>query len=180
MAETNAGRSIHGAPEHARRQAKNPVLTIEGLVARACRLTPAQIDVLPHFRFLDLQVNREETFLPETDWSGVTLEDLLSLAEPLDDARWARVSAGPYAFVIPRDQFATTLFCDRLGADPIPVEKGGPWRLVNPDARYNMSVKWVDRLTLSAEEPDNSAERIAQARQRARDAKAAHKVQGTA
>jgi len=167
----NAGRSIHGAPEHARKQAANPILTIDGSVARACRLTPGQISALPHHRFLDLAVDREATFLPETDWSGVTLDDLLALAEPLENAMWARVSAGPYAFVVPQSQFASTLLCDRIGDALIPVEKGGPWRLVNPDARYNMSVKWVDRLTLTEEEPDNSAERIAVARQRARDAK---------
>lgn len=171
MAEMNAGRSIHGAPEHARRHAANPLLAIEGLVACECRLTPEQIAALPHRRFLDLEVNRAATFLPETDWSGVTLEDLLSEAEPLEDAKWVRVSAGPYAFVVPREQFASTLLCDQLSDAPVPLEKGGPWRLVNPVASYNMSVKWVDRLTLTAEEPDNSAERIAIARQRARDAK---------
>jgi DMSO/TMAO reductase YedYZ molybdopterin-dependent catalytic subunit len=176
MAETNAGRSIHGAPEHARKQAANPVLTIEGLVARTCQLKPDQIAALPHRRFLDLEISRDETFLPETDWSGVMLDDLLSLAEPLENANWVRVSAGPYAYVVPREQFAATLLCDRLGADSIPLEKGGPWRLVNPNAGYNMSVKWVDRLTLSEDEPDNSALRIAEARQRARDAKQARSV----
>jgi DMSO/TMAO reductase YedYZ molybdopterin-dependent catalytic subunit len=172
MAEKNAGRSIHGAPEHARKQAANPMLAIEGLVSNVCQLTPIDIAMLPHRRFLDLEINRGATFLPETDWSGVMLDDLLSVAEPLENANWVRVSAGPYAYVVPREQFGETLLCDRLGDEAIPLEKGGPWRLVNPNAAYNMSVKWVDRLTLTDEEPDNSALRIAEARQRARDAKA--------
>jgi DMSO/TMAO reductase YedYZ molybdopterin-dependent catalytic subunit len=169
----NAGRSIHGAPLHARRQAADPVLIIEGVVARACQLTADEIAAMPHRRFLDLDVDRETTFLPETDWSGVTLDELVVPAAPLAEANWARVSAGPYAFVVPRAQFAGTLLCDRIDGAPIPVERGGPWRLVNSAARYNMSVKWVDRIELTVEEPDNSAERIAEARQRAREAKAA-------
>lgn len=167
----NAGRSIHGAPKHARDQAARPVLTIDGLVAQVRHLSLEEFAVMPHRRFLDLEIDRETTFLPETDWVGVTLDKVLAITEPLPAANWARISAGPYAFVVPRSQFASTLLCDRIGDERIPVEKGGPWRLVNPDARYNMSVKWVDRLTLTEEEPDNSAERIAQARQRARDAK---------
>jgi DMSO/TMAO reductase YedYZ molybdopterin-dependent catalytic subunit len=169
----NAGRSIHGAPKHARDQAAHPILVVGGLVTHTLRLSADEIAAMPHRRFLDLDVDRETTFLPETDWSGVTLDELVEPAAPLAEANWARVSAGPYGFVVPRAQFAGTLLCDRIDGAPIPVEQGGPWRLVNPAARYNMSVKWVDRIELTAEEPDNSAERIAVARQRARDAKAA-------
>jgi DMSO/TMAO reductase YedYZ molybdopterin-dependent catalytic subunit len=169
----NAGRSIHGAPKHARDQAAHPILIIDGLVTRDLQLSAEEIAAMPHRRFLDLDVDRDLTFLPETDWTGVTLDQLLAVAGPLANVNWARVSAGPYAYVVPQAQFAATLLCDRIGGAPIPVDRGGPWRLVNPAARYNMSVKWVDHIELTEEEPDNSAERIAQARQRARDAKAA-------
>jgi DMSO/TMAO reductase YedYZ molybdopterin-dependent catalytic subunit len=168
----NAGRSVHGAPKHARDLADHPVLNIDGLVARPRALTPDDLDPLPRRRFLDLRVDHELTFLPETDWSGVLLRDLLELAGPLVDARWVRISAGPYATIAALAELGEALLCDRIEGGPIPVEKGGPWRLVLPDARYNMSVKWVDTLTVTAEEPDNSAVRIAAARQRARDAHA--------
>jgi DMSO/TMAO reductase YedYZ molybdopterin-dependent catalytic subunit len=64
------------------------------------------------------------------------------------------------------------LLCDHLAGEPLAVENGGPWRLVVPGTRYFSSVKWVDRLDVTAEEPDNSAERIARARAKARGAKA--------
>ncbi len=172
----NAGRSVHGAPKHARDLALDPILRVEGLVAQPRELTPLDFEALPHRRFLDIPIDREATFLPETDWSGVPLHDLIALAGALPEARWVRISAGPYATVAELDGLEGALLCDRLDGGPIPVEKGGPWRLVQPNARYNLSVKWVDTLTLSAEEPDHSAVRIAEARQRARDAHASRQM----
>jgi DMSO/TMAO reductase YedYZ molybdopterin-dependent catalytic subunit len=101
------------------------------------------------------------------------LSEIIALVNPGDDARWIRISAGPYATVVRMEDASRVILCDRIGNAPIPVENGGPWRLLRLDAIYNTSVKWVDTLTLSAEEPDNSGERIARARQHARDAKAA-------
>lgn len=166
-----AGRSIHGVPRQARRQAEQPVLSIDGDVEQPCALTPADLADLPRHRFLDAYRNPDNPNLPASDWSGIPLSVVIELADPAMGAAWVRISAGPYATVVALAEAERVLLCDQIDGLPIPAEQGGPWRLVKPDDRYFTSVKWVDRITLSIDEPDNSAERIARARQRARDAR---------
>lgn len=167
-----AGRSIHGVPRQARRQAEQPVLEIDGDVRRPCALTPEALAGLPRHRFLDAYRNPDNPNLPASDWSGIPLSAVVELAAPAPDAAWVRISAGPYATVVALADADSVLLCDGIDGAPIPAEQGGPWRLVKPDDRYFTSVKWVDRITISIDKPDNSAERIARARQRARDARA--------
>ena len=166
-----AGRSIHGVPRQARRQAEQPILAIDGDVQQPCALTPVDLAGLPRHRFLDAYRNPDNPNLPASDWSGMPLNTVVDFASPAPGAAWVRISAGPYATVVALAEAGSVLLCDALNGEPIPAEQGGPWRLVKPDDRYFTSVKWVDRITLSIDEPDNSAERIARARQRARDAR---------
>jgi DMSO/TMAO reductase YedYZ molybdopterin-dependent catalytic subunit len=173
MSERFAGRSVHGAPKHAKAQAEDPRLRVNGLVENERELSPADLEGLPRRHYLDHVRTDAATHIPETDWSGVLIRDVINLAGAREGAHWIRISAGPYATVITLEDAERVLLCDRIGDQPIPVENGGPWRLLRPDSIYNTSVKWVDTLTLSAEQPDNSGERIARARQHARDAKAA-------
>lgn len=167
-----AGRSIHGVPRHAQAQAADPVLRVTGLVARELALNPDDLAAMTRQPYLGALNCVEGGNLPETDWAGLTLAEIVALAGPHPEARYVRVSAGPYAVPVALADAATVLVCDRLAGEPLAVENGGPWRLVAPGTRYFTSVKWVDRLDLTADEPDNSAERIAGARARAREAKA--------
>ena len=43
------------------------------------------------------------------------------------------------------------------------------YRLVIPGSRFYASIKWVDRLELTADCPDNVAEQLVQAREEAGD-----------
>ncbi len=79
--------------------------------------------------------------------------------------------AGPYTHPVAISEIQRVILCDRIDGEPIPVERGGPWRVLIPAHSYNMGVKWVDRIELTAEEPDDSAQRIAEARERARQFK---------
>ena len=167
-----AGRSIHGVPRHARKQAEHPVLLLEGDVRAPRSFLPGDLVELPRVSFLEKYHNPDNQLLPASNWSGMTLRAIIDLAEPNPAAGWIHVSAGPYATVVAMADADAVLLCDGLDDAPIPAERGGPWRLVKPDDRYFTSVKWVDRITVSIEQPDNSAVRIAHARQRARDAKA--------
>jgi DMSO/TMAO reductase YedYZ molybdopterin-dependent catalytic subunit len=167
-AKPNAGRTVHGIPKHAREQAANPVLRIDGLVAKPLELSRAQSLDLAHARYLELFDVPAENFIPALDWAGPTLATLIATARPLPNALWMKISAGPYAVAVPLPRAERALLCDMLEGEPLSLERGGPWRLLIPDRGYNMSVKWVDHVELSATEPDDSAIRIAEARERAR------------
>lgn len=168
-----AGRSLHGVPRQARKHAANPILHIEGLVDRPLALTPADLSGLPRVSYVGELSGVEGGNVPETDRAGIPLSDLIALAEPRAEAHFVQVNAGPYAVPVAIADSGQVLLCDRLAGEPLPMEQGGPWRLVIPGSRYFTSVKWVDRLIVTAEPPDNSADRIAQARARAR---AAHRA----
>jgi DMSO/TMAO reductase YedYZ molybdopterin-dependent catalytic subunit len=169
----NAGRTINGIPRLAQAQAANPKLRVEGLVENPVVLAPADLHDLPHVPYLHKRDETADHLIPATDWAGVRLSDVVALATPSSEARYVRVCSGPYAFPVSLADATHALLCDRLANEPLAVDQGGPWRLVVPGTRYFQSVKWVDRLELTAEAPDNSADRIAQARARARAAKAA-------
>lgn len=171
MSDRFAGRSIHGAPPHALRLAEHPVLHVTGAVARPLELGLDELSNVKHVRFLDrFPPDRRENW-PETDWSGASIATLIALAEPDPNAQWIQVLGGPFATVIPIEDIGHALICDRIGDHAIPVENGGPFRLIYPNENYNLCVKWADSVVVSHEEPDRSAERIAIARQRARDAR---------
>ena len=169
MSDRYAGRSVHGAPQHARRFAENPIIRIEGCVARSLALSPSDLAALERVRFLDIAPPESRSVWPEKDWAGVRISDLLTLAGVDSNARWIQVLGGPMASVLPIDQAGTAFLLDRLDDQPIAVEFGGPFRLASLELRYNLCVKWVDSIIVAELEPDRSAERIAIARQRARD-----------
>lgn len=164
----SAAPAVSGVPRSARRHAANPILRVEGLVAQPLALTPAGLRHLPRRPFVGSISCIQRGEIPDTDWSGFEIAELLALAAPLPEAGFVRVCAGPYATPITLDLAGRALLCDQLGGEDLPVERGGPWRLVIPETRYYTSVKWVDLLQVTAEPPDNSAERLAQARNRGR------------
>jgi DMSO/TMAO reductase YedYZ molybdopterin-dependent catalytic subunit len=166
-----AGRTVNGISKQARTHAADPVLRIDGLVSEAHELRPEEIARLPHVPFLDTVTPADTERLPRTDWSGVRLSDLLATLDVQPEAKYLRVSAGPYGVPVAIEQADRVLLCDSLEGEPLTVDKGGPWRLVIPGSIYFTSVKWVDHIEITAEEPDDSATRIAKARARARDAK---------
>jgi DMSO/TMAO reductase YedYZ molybdopterin-dependent catalytic subunit len=141
------------------------------LVERSLELTPDGFASLPRVSYLGELSCAEGGNMPDVAWSGVSVAELVALAEPHSKANYVRVSAGPYAVPVSLADAKRVLICDQLDGVPLGVDQGGPWRLVAPGARYFTSVKWVDCLELTADVPDNSAERIAKARARARAVK---------
>src|SRR5215204_5191318 len=131
-----AGRSIHGVPRYARQQAEHPVQIIDGDVRSPQSLLPGDLAELPRFSFLEQFHNPDNSYLPASSWSGMTLRAIIELAEPDSEAGWIHVSAGPYATVVAMPDVDAVLLCDGLDDAPIPAERGGPWRLVKPDDRY--------------------------------------------
>lgn len=171
MSERFAGRSIHGAPQYAKVFALDPVLRIDGAMISSALLTIDQLAALDRVSFLDQFRAAERTYWPETNWSGIPISALLEFVTLDPNARWVQVAGGPLASVLPLEMCHRALLCDQLNDEPLPLERGGPYRLVCPEIDYNLCVKWVDRIVVSIEEPDRSVERVAIARQRARDAR---------
>jgi DMSO/TMAO reductase YedYZ molybdopterin-dependent catalytic subunit len=165
----NAGRTVHGIPPHARAQAADPVLHVSGLVRQPLELRPIETLGMPRIETDGVEVGPDYRG-PDTTrrMSGVLLSDLISRITPEPDAAWVRISAGPYGVAIPFSEAGRVVLCDQISGQPIPAEAGGPWRLWFADRSYNMGVKWVDRIEVCRDEPDDSAIRIAEARERAR------------
>ena len=171
---TNAGRTVNGVPKHAQVQAANPMLRIDGSGLRSVTLTPAQIDALPHVATRQFLTVEERERTPDYDLGGVLLTEILNLIVPGDDVQFVCFGAGPYTHPVSLNQIERVILCDRINGEPIPADRGGPWRVLIPAHSYNMGVKWVDRIELTVDEPDDSAQRIAEARERARQFKRAH------
>ena len=164
----NAGRTVHGIPPHARAQAADPVLHITGCVTQPRELRPIETIAMPRVETNAIAVGSDYRGPETTAMSGVRLSDLLSRIAPEPDAVWVRISAGPYGVAVSFAEAERVVLCDQIEGQPIPAEGGGPWRLWFADRSYNMGVKWVDQIEVCRDEPDDSAIRIAEARERAR------------
>lgn len=171
MDVTNAGRTVNGVPRHAREHAANPVLRVSGSCAGPAEIRQTDLDALPRVTTRTFLTADERARTPDYDLAGVLLTDLLGLMRPLPDARYVSFAAGPYTHPVPLADIDRVILCDQLEGQPIPVERGGPWRVLIPAHSYNMGVKWLDRIELTPDEPDDSATRLAEARERARQFK---------
>lgn len=166
-----AGRTIHGIPLFARELAANPVLRVSGLVSAPRSLTPADLHLLERVSYEDVRA-ADAGQMPDLPWAGVRLLDVVALAGLLPEAQYLRVCGGPYCRPISVTHAASALLCDEFGGEPLGPERGGPWRLVVPDDRYNYSVKWVGVLEATAEPGEDTVAKIAAARARARESAA--------
>ncbi|WP_144926930.1 molybdopterin-dependent oxidoreductase [Halorubrum salsamenti] len=103
-------------------------------------------------------------------WRGIRVGSVLNRAAPEADADYVLVRSmdGEYACSFRRDRVADALLAVELGDRPLPVEHGGPARLVptTGDSDCWESVKWVTALEVRRSEPvvDDTAENIATGR----------------
>lgn len=132
-------------------------VSIGGLVARPITFSLAELNALP-------QLKRSIDIHCVTRWSklgvqfiGVLLADLLALAGPRDSARFvsfvARSSRAHSTSLVLADAIElgalVALSCD--GA-PLPLEHGGPVRVVVPGRYFYKSIKWLERIDLLADD----------------------------
>jgi DMSO/TMAO reductase YedYZ molybdopterin-dependent catalytic subunit len=89
-------------------------------------------------------------------WGGVPPSVLFEQAGVKPQAKYAVVHAfgGVYSSSLPLELMrdAQTLLVDSLAGRPLPPDHGGPLRLVVPKQLGYKSVKWVERIELSAEQ----------------------------
>lgn len=136
-------------------------LRVDGLVRQALDLHPADILALPQQEVAGDFTCLEGWTAPQLSWRGVLLRDVLALAAVQAEARWLQASAGSFSTPLPIEIIGTALLALRLGLEDLPVEHGGPIRLVVPGQACFTSVKWLGHLELRAMPASNTAEEIA-------------------
>ena len=139
-------------------------LIVDGLVARPRQLGQAELAMLARATLTEAFTCEEGWSVPGLHWSGFRLLDVLALAQPLPEARYVRVGAGPFVVPLSLTDAEQALVSDRLNGEPLSVEHGAPWRLVVSSGVCYSSVKWLSRLELTAHPGQHDAQRIALAR----------------
>jgi DMSO/TMAO reductase YedYZ molybdopterin-dependent catalytic subunit len=150
-------------------------VVVDGLVARAVHLTPADVRALPAHRVESVHEcfgNPLEPGVPvrrvaNLVWTGARLGDVLALAAPLEEADsvWARgadhgefggIAADDYLKDLPLGEVLDrALVAYAVNDAPLPTGRGGPLRLVVPGYFGTNSVKWLTRLTLADRRPEH-------------------------
>ena len=153
----------HAVPDEIRRRSP-PTIRIDGLVAREVRVRHSDLASLTCVALEEPFACEEGWTVPGLRWGGVALAHVLALAEPLPAARFVTVSSGGYSVSLSLLEQSRAVVADTLNGQPLGLEHGGPWRLFVPGGQCFTSVKWVDRLRLTAEPQASSAERIARER----------------
>ncbi|HEY8021236.1 MAG TPA: sulfite oxidase-like oxidoreductase, partial [Thermoanaerobaculia bacterium] len=128
---------------------------ISGLVAREVVLSWADFQALPRVEVTaDFHcVTRFSTL--DNGWEGVSTRELLARAEVRSEAAFVLVhSYGGYTTNLPLEDLLSerALLADTQNGRPLPVEHGGPARLVVPHLYAWKSAKWVNGVELMAED----------------------------
>jgi DMSO/TMAO reductase YedYZ molybdopterin-dependent catalytic subunit len=162
--EIRPGLPRHQVPAAARKRATSPHIEITGLVEYPQVLTTNDLSVMPRVELADSFHCDEGWSVPNLVWQGVSLSEVLACVRPLEDPAYLRIIAGPYAIPLQLTECSRAILACELNGKPLPIEHGGPWRLIAKDAACFTSVKWVERLELTAEAGENTGKGIAMAR----------------
>lgn len=136
-------------------------LRVDGFVRNCLTLSLADLERLPQERLTDDFACLEGWSVSKVRWSGVLLRSVLSLAEPCPEARYVQASAGNFSLPVSLERAKQALLAIRLYEGPVPLEHGGPVRLVVPGGECFTSIKWLEDLELTAEPGENTAKKIA-------------------
>lgn len=142
------------------------VLRVDGLVIRPCQFTVTDLADLPRATFTETFSCDDQWATQSQRWRGPRLLDVLELAGILPAAKYVRVGAGEYVVPVLLAEADGALLADMLNDQPLPPEHGAPWRLALPGKQCFTSVKWVDRLEMTAERGLNVGARLTSERLR--------------
>ncbi len=137
-------------------------LRVDGAVARPLTLTAEDLAKLGRGEMVEDFKCEEGWVVPGQAWEGVPVGKILNAAGPLAEARFVSFSAGRFTAVITleRAHDATALLALRLNGESLTPGHGGPCRLVIAEQDCFDSVKWVDHIEVSIEEPEGTAREI--------------------
>lgn len=100
---------------------------------------------------------REGWTAEDLTWRGVELRDLIEAVEPTAESAHALVDAidDDYACAFELDRLEGAVLALELDGEPLPVEHGGPARLVLPGEESDCweSIKWVRQITIHESAP---------------------------
>lgn len=145
-------------------------LDVVGAVERDLRLRPSDLLAMDQRTVTDDVSCAEGWVARDLSWRGVPVADVLDRARPDRSAAvgLVRGADGAYAAGFELDRLRASLLAVELDGEPLPVEHGGPIRLVpaGPESDCWEGVKWVSRIDLSERRPPeaDAAERIARSR----------------
>jgi len=91
----------------------------------------------------------------DMNWRGVRLSTLLALAEPLDEARYVMLHAHDgYTTNVPLAELLKpdVLLAHEYEGAPLPIEHGGPARVITPQLYAWKGAKWLSRVELMTED----------------------------
>ncbi|OKH27986.1 molybdopterin-dependent oxidoreductase [Chroogloeocystis siderophila] len=125
-------------------------LIIDGEVDNPLSLSLAEIQQLPHHTMTIRHVC-VEGWAAIVQWGGVRMRDLVSLAQPKSDVRYAYFeSADGYyeSWDLASAVHPQTLLANQKNGEALPIENGAPLRLASPIKLGYKQSKWVTRITL--------------------------------
>jgi DMSO/TMAO reductase YedYZ molybdopterin-dependent catalytic subunit len=141
----------------------NWCLRVDGLVHAPLVLDLDSVRSLPAVTLAADFSCEEGWAVPELRWLGVPLRTILALADVRPEASYLTVSSGDFVALLPLSSLreGEPLLAYELNDAPLPPEHGGPLRMVASDVACYRSVKWVDRIELTAAAVEETAKRIA-------------------
>jgi DMSO/TMAO reductase YedYZ molybdopterin-dependent catalytic subunit len=152
---------------------REAILRVDGLVAVPHTFRPKELASMEHVSCVeDFHCDHRGTAAGRV-WRGVRLKEIIELAQPSTEAKYVRVHAPNYSVPLLLPEIEEALLVDSIDGQPVSAEGGTPWRLYVPGAQCHVSVKWVNRIELSATRAAAPDERVARARQRGRIAQGA-------
>ncbi|WP_435075214.1 molybdopterin-dependent oxidoreductase [Halorubrum sp. HHNYT27] len=158
----------HGVPDGI--DSGDWTLQVTGAVSEPLRITREELLEFPLETVTDDFECVEGWIAEGLSWRGIRVGSVLNRADPEADADYVLVHSmdGEYACSFRRDRIADALLAVELDGRPLPVEHGGPARLVptTGDSDCWESVKWVTSLAVHDSEPvaGDTAEDIATGR----------------
>ena len=139
-------------------------LRVTGTVDRALRLAPTDLESFPLETVTDDFACAEGWVADDLAWRGVRVGAIFERAGPSAETEYALVRAmdGDYACSFPLETLSEALLAVQLDGESLPVEHGGPARLVPTGADRDCweSVKWVTELRIG-EAPFSDADTAA-------------------
>jgi DMSO/TMAO reductase YedYZ molybdopterin-dependent catalytic subunit len=125
-------------------------LVVDGEVNNPLTLGMAEIQDLPLVSMIIRHVC-VEGWAAIVQWGGVRLQELVALAQPRDNVKYAYFqSADGYysSWDIASALHPQTLLAYQKNGKPLPTENGAPLRLASPIKLGYKQSKWVTRVTL--------------------------------
>ncbi|TAF03933.1 MAG: oxidoreductase [Nostocales cyanobacterium] len=127
-------------------------LIIDGEVNNSLSLSMAEIQALPLTSMIIRHVC-VEGWAAIVQWGGIRLRDLITLAQPTTNVKYAFFeSADGYyeSWDLASATHPQTLLAYQKNGEKLPIENGAPLRLASPIKLGYKQSKWVTRITLTS------------------------------